>query len=207
MDSAGRDVFLDLFAGCQSTKRAALAAGYRYVSVDLLPVFKKAGAEVRTAVVADLRRHSPDSLLKLVCSVAGIAMGAIAFIWASPPCRTMSYASTTKLHRDRRPEEWVSKGRAKGLVTGARQPKTVAAVQDDGLATLATWVLLLCWQGHRIPSAIENPYASLQLRPYMNSHYALTSWLKLLASQNMQPILVTLDTSQPPTSWLKLLAP
>ena len=88
-----RNVLVDLFSGSQSARWPAKQRGFRYVSVDVRRVIA-AQRKVRTQCVLDLEGVSAGELLRTIAELAGIEVGEILVVWASPPCTTFNKADS-----------------------------------------------------------------------------------------------------------------
>ena len=171
-----RDVVVDLCAGRQSMRGPAKRSGYRYVAVELLAVIEALGGKRKAQVVLDISAVEPEELLKAIAAQAGIAQEEILFIWASVPCTTLGAIDSSNQrpgytwHRDySKHSQKRCRCGAIAVTGGTREPRTPRAVNHDRLALVVVTALDALYNLYGVHYAIENPRASLRMRPLMLS--------------------------------------
>ena len=171
-----KDVVVDLCAGRQSMRGPARRSGYRYVAVELLAVIEALGGKRKAQVVLDITTVEPEELLRVIAAQAGITQEEILFIWASVPCTTLGSIDSSNqrpgytFHRDySKHSQRRCKRAAVAITGGTREPQTPRAENHDKLALVVVTALDALYNLYGVHYAIENPRASLRMRPLMLS--------------------------------------
>ena len=188
-----RRVFLEVFAGCASGKRAARARSMRHVGVDIMPAFFDGAKRVTTTVVMDLLKIPGEKWIEEICKMARVDMDDVEVVWMSPPCNTFSRTDACNKSEkgegkhcafrdhsteERHPVDWRTAGKdceadlgdwGRGGWNGRRTTTYYGdmARRGDRLAKQAI-AAVRAMRGTVI-WIIENPVGSLQRRPYMAS--------------------------------------
>ena len=168
-------LYISLFCGTQSDREEAESAGYFYIGLDVEPeVYSSVLRKWVKCVQCDVDILDADSLDQLcrgyldTHGMVGLSY-VICHVGASPVCKSFSRADSmnrTKGHSYRdhshpdRPPLSVAKG---GSV--AKYKKAVAA--DKSMRHLIGLLLSVCGRYAGCTYHIENPFGSLQCRPYM----------------------------------------
>ena len=154
----------------------ARRSGYRYVAVELLAVIEALGGRRRAQVVLDITALEPEELLRVIAGQAGIKQEEILFIWASVPCTTLGSIDSSNqrpgytYHRDySKHSQKRCKCGAVAITGGTREPRTPRAENHDRLALVVVTALDALYNLYGVHYAIENPRASLRMRPLMLS--------------------------------------
>ena len=173
-----RGVLLDLFSGTQSARGLAKSKGLVYAPVDWEEEWwsPQQGHVVR-AFEQDIGKVKPEELWTAVKEWLVRSRGVeatdelyIAIVWASPDCRTFSGLDSMQEEPCRfhntETEQGVRKEPRRGL-DGKLTEKGKLAVAADNMTRSA--LRIMSWARQRFGSelALENPQASLQMRPYM----------------------------------------
>jgi len=140
---------------------------------------KKCGAVVKAEdlrsefIKADLLEWNPATIVQDICGKVGIAPEKVKFVWASPPCRTMSNAAYN-----------VGRGEGHGynfrdFSDPERGPccsrkeckyRMLAVEHDRFLPMLQLMFQADRRRGLQYDFAVENPRACMRLRPYAQLH-------------------------------------
>ena len=171
-----KDVVVDLCAGRQSMKGPAKRSGYRFVAVELLAVIEVLGGKKKAQVVMDISAVEPEKLLRVIAEQAGIEQEEILFMWVSVPCTTLGSIDSSNqrpgytYHRDyskHSQKRW--KCGTVAIIGGTREPRTPRARNHDRLALVVVTALDALYNLYGVHYAVENPRASLRMRPLMLS--------------------------------------
>ena len=171
-----RNVIVDLCAGRQSMRVPAQQEGYRYVAVELLAIIEALGGKREAQVVLDIASVEPEELLEAITMQAGIRQEEILFIWASVPCTTLGAIDSSNQrpgytwHRDyTKHKQRPYRGGTVAILGGTREPRTPTARNHDKLALVVITALDALYNLYGVHYAVENPRASLRMRPLMRS--------------------------------------
>ena len=168
-----RSILLDVFSGFQSLAYLAGVLGLTYVSVDISAVLCAGTSTFSATFVQDLSMLPHGEIIQCILETLGISAGCVALVWCSPPCRTFTgsdaaNASVTekrplacnyRMHGPSYPTRPPRKAQFRG------DPYRLLARLHDKLVQSLLCSLLSCG----LKWIIENPAASLALRPYMKA--------------------------------------
>jgi hypothetical protein len=173
-----RVVVLDVYSGFGSwtkhvaglsteTRALRLHTTDRYASFTLPD-----GVHLIDVVLDALAFEDPQRWLTAICDALHISPRMLLLVWFSPPCDTYARCDSTNQrkranHREFSREVWTSDGAA--MLQGARQAVSALAKQHDSLTLLTYRLLILLWLLYGVPSAMENPHASMRLVPGMRA--------------------------------------
>jgi len=161
-------VFLDLFAGQQSCRETALAAGLTYVPIDILPrvYCKRTDSYVENTqcnIVDDGTPHHIESLIEKVIDTKKFEVVAI---WASPPCTTFSFLNCTNYKKGGAYRKYKSDEEGAPLNENAKKYETCIA-HDKLVTNTISIIKHFRTRFENLLYIIENPKNLLRLRPYM----------------------------------------
>lgn len=166
-------VFLDLFAGTQSCRETAIAAGLTYIPLDILErVYCKRTDSYVSNIVCDMEKDgNPAHIESLIeTAIGGSSNYEIVALWSSPVCTTYSWLNTTNMSKGGSYRDYKCPD-ASALTADAKKYQT--CISHDKLVT--NTLELIKHFRKRFPSllyAIENPKNLLPRRPYMREFIA-----------------------------------
>ena len=140
----------------------------RAIGIHAIKITDHKLSDTEWLVVTDLSQAEYDyrTMLTEICARAGIAPSQILFVWASPPCNTISPCGTVNDQR----------GSGYRIYTQPHWPPRTdgskyaqLAQKHDGMTSKIVQALTHCIHAHGIHTAVENPRGGMERQHFMNS--------------------------------------